>query len=272
MAVRATKKDAAPAEEQVLPPVKDGEMATVLRVEVVGRKTTPPSPYTEGTLINDMRGAAKFLSESQLRARLRGEIEGLGTAATRGEIIQELLTSGLLEKRRGKLYDTPRGRRLVERLGWSLDEAVSRTALLEVQLALVAEGQLSKSEFDADFIRETRAAVAGVAAAVPVPTSPANKPAKGGRTAMSESRRSQPTEPMLKLAKTIAERKGIPLPKDVAESFEACKEFLDSHPKPGPSEKALAFANSIADKKGLSIPEEALKDSKQLSAWIDANK
>lgn len=263
----ASKKDAAP--EQVLPLVKDGDLAKVVRVGLISRKTTPPAEYTEGTLINDMRGAAKFLTDEKLRGKLRGEIEGIGTAATRGEIIQELLASKLIEKRKGKLHDTEKGRLLIDRLGWSLDEAVQRTALLEAKLSLIAQGTLAKSLFDTEFIAETTAAVKTVASFSPVPKSTP----KGGTDTMSDTRRSSPTPKQLAFAQAIATRKGIALPKEALESFDACREFIDQHNTSlPPSEKSMSFAQAIATRKGIGLPDDVKGDQKLLSAWIDANK
>lgn len=93
---------------------------------------------------------------------------------------------------------------------------------------------------------------------------------------MSETapqRRNAPTEKMLQFAERLAERKSIPLPKDIRESFEVCKAFLDEHgAELPPSQKAINWANDIAPKKKILLSAETLADARKLSEWIDANK
>jgi DNA topoisomerase-3 len=93
-----------------------------------------------------------------------------------------------------------------------------------------------------------------------------------------EKRRSGPTDKMLEFAKSIAKRVGASLPDDAKDDFDVCRAFIEEHkdaaqalPAP-PTKKQLDFAKSIADKKGLTIPASTLKNMKELSAWIDANK
>jgi DNA topoisomerase-3 len=87
----------------------------------------------------------------------------------------------------------------------------------------------------------------------------------------NEKRKSAPTEKMVAAAKTAAERHGVPLPENYEADFEVCKAFLDTY-LAKPTAKALGFAEKIAKDKGLTIPDEARINSRDLSAWIDANK
>ena len=61
------------------------------------KETTPPKPYTEGTLIADMASIAKYVKDPETKAILKrkddgkkGEHGGIGTTATRAEIIEKL--------------------------------------------------------------------------------------------------------------------------------------------------------------------------------------
>ncbi len=87
----------------------------------------------------------------------------------------------------------------------------------------------------------------------------------------NEKRKSAPTEKMVAAAKTAAERHGVKLPENYDSDFETCKAFLDTY-LAKPTEKALGYAEKIAKEKGLALPDEARLNSRDLSAWIDANK
>ena len=80
-------------------------------------ETTPPAPYTEGTLITDMASIAKYVKDPEIREILKrkddgkkGEHGGIGTTATRSFIIEGLKTRGYLEERKGKVRATDKAK------------------------------------------------------------------------------------------------------------------------------------------------------------------
>lgn len=80
-------------------------------------ETTPPAPYTEGTLITDMASIAKYVKDPEIREILKrkddgkkGEHGGIGTTATRSSIIEGLKTHGYLEERKGKVRATDKAK------------------------------------------------------------------------------------------------------------------------------------------------------------------
>lgn len=84
---------------------------------VTEKETTPPKPYTEGTLIKDMASIARYVSDPEVREVLkrkddgkRGEHGGIGTTATRSDIIEKLKNRGYLEEKSGKLRATPKAK------------------------------------------------------------------------------------------------------------------------------------------------------------------
>ncbi|MHB1666123.1 hypothetical protein [Thiomonas sp.] len=86
-------------------------------------------------------------------------------------------------------------------------------------------------------------------------------------------RRNAPTDKMLKFVDALAARKGLSVPAEARESYDACKAFLDEHGQIlPPSEKALAWAQDIAKKKSLPLSAETCADARQLSEWIEANR
>lgn len=84
---------------------------------IIERKTAPPKPYTEGTLIADMASIAKYVSDPEIKAILKkkddgkkGEHGGIGTTATRAAIIEKLKERGYLEEKAGKIVSTEKAR------------------------------------------------------------------------------------------------------------------------------------------------------------------
>lgn len=86
---------------QTLPPIADGMNGAVAAVDVKQGKTTPPAFYTEGTLLEDMVSVHKFVKNPEHKARLK-ETSGLGTVATRANIIAELRRRKLIIAGEGK--------------------------------------------------------------------------------------------------------------------------------------------------------------------------
>lgn len=81
------------------------------------KETTPPKPYTEGTLIADMASIAKYVKDPEIREILKrkddgkkGEHGGIGTTATRSSIIENLKSRGYLEERKGKVRATDKAK------------------------------------------------------------------------------------------------------------------------------------------------------------------
>ncbi|HDR9103495.1 hypothetical protein [Paraburkholderia sp. A3RO-2L] len=87
----------------------------------------------------------------------------------------------------------------------------------------------------------------------------------------TEKRKSAPTEKMVAAARSAATRHGVELPAEFENDFDVCKAFLDAYLSK-PTEKAVSFAERIAKDKGLMLPDEVKANSRELSAWIDANK
>jgi len=98
--------------------VEAGEHGAVIdRCEIAEKETAPPKPYTEGTLITDMASIAKYVTDPEIKAVLKqkddgkkGEHGGIGTTATRSDIIEKLKSRGFVAEEKGKLRSTPKGR------------------------------------------------------------------------------------------------------------------------------------------------------------------
>jgi DNA topoisomerase-3 len=262
-----------------LPELDDGEMATLTTVSVRERKTRPPSAYTEGLLLDDMRAAAKFVEgDSELKKVLK-DVSGLGTAATRDSIIEGLKHDKYLEKSGKYLVATPKGLAFIQWLDKIMPELtdVAVTARWEAELSVVAQ-KGGGAAFESRIAETVRKLISTLKAAPPLglPAKPFSSTSKkdSSMTDTNEPRKSTPTDKMLEYAKNIATRVNVRVPDDVMTDFEACKAFIDLHKDAAmrPSDKQLNFANSIAERKGLTVPAEVSANGKELSKWIDENK
>jgi DNA topoisomerase-3 len=128
--------------EQRLPELVDGEPATLTRPRVDAKKTQPPPRYNEGTLVDAMQNAWRFVTDDTLRERLK-EAKGIGTPATRAEIIKGLKRQNLLATDRKLVVPTPAGLQLYELLRAAAAALVdpATTAVWEMRLDDVMVGK-----------------------------------------------------------------------------------------------------------------------------------
>lgn len=94
-----------------------GHALSDIACTITEKETTPPKPYTEGTLIADMASIAKYVRDPEVKAILKakddgkkGEHGGIGTTATRAAILEKLKERGYLEERGGKIRSTEKAR------------------------------------------------------------------------------------------------------------------------------------------------------------------
>jgi len=136
-----------------------GDTFKVLSSVVKQGFTKPPSRYTEGTLLDAMENAGRFIADRELRSSLaRG---GLGTPATRAEIIEKLLSSYYIERNGKTLYPTSRGIGLFELVPEKL-RSPELTARWEQRLARIAEGSEKNTDFSRDIRKTARELTAQV--------------------------------------------------------------------------------------------------------------
>lgn len=134
-------------DSQTLPKLAVGDTVLVQDTETLKRQTKPPPPYTEGTLIQAMKGIAKLVENPKLKAILK-ENAGIGTEATRAAIIETLLARKLLEREGKKKYlrATAKGIALIGMLPNAVKDP-ALTAAWEQALEAVAKGEMSLDEF-----------------------------------------------------------------------------------------------------------------------------
>ena len=147
-------------EEQALPPVNKGDTVTCAHVETVKKKTSPPSRFSEGSLIEAMANVHHFVNEASAKATLK-ENEGIGTEATRANILETLKKRGFIAPSGKSLVSTPLGQEVIDLTPHALRDPVT-TAQWEQRLEAIAQG---KSTLDA-FMKEQSAALPGLMSSI----------------------------------------------------------------------------------------------------------
>lgn len=145
---------------QRLPALSQGAAAAVKEVRVCAGKTSPPARYTEATLLTAMENPASQVEDGRLRDALK-TAGGLGTPATRADIIEKLFNSFYIERRGREIFPTSKGRQLIGIVPPDLKSA-ELTAKWEQQLSLIAEGKAN----DRKFIEEMRGYASSLVQAV----------------------------------------------------------------------------------------------------------
>jgi DNA topoisomerase-3 len=131
--------------------VQPGETAQNERIEVKATQTRPPARYSEATLLTAMEGAGKTIEDEELRAAMAGR--GLGTPATRAQIIENLINEAYLHREGRELIPTAKGFQLMTALrGLNIEELTSPglTGEWEYKLTEIEHGRMTR----ADFMRE----------------------------------------------------------------------------------------------------------------------
>lgn len=126
--------------EQSLPPVTKDMVVPIAKIQVTSGKTKPPARFTEATLLTAMENPVKYMETTDAKARKTlGETGGLGTVATRADIIEKLFHSFLIEKKGNDILLTSKGRQLLELVPEDLKKP-ELTAKWEMELSKIAKG------------------------------------------------------------------------------------------------------------------------------------
>jgi DNA topoisomerase-3 len=138
-------------EGRALPVVNQGDAAHCRDVKAEKKQTSPPSRFTEGTLIEAMANIHRFVTDAAAKSVLK-ENEGIGTEATRAGIIETLKQRGFVTAEKKTLVSTPLGRELIELTPDVLKNPVT-TATWENRLEAIAQGKETLAGFMAEQIR-----------------------------------------------------------------------------------------------------------------------
>ena len=226
---RAAFPEWQPADEkgdggQLLPAMRDGEPARLHEPAVETKETKPPPRYNEGSLIEAMQNAWRFVDDEVLRDRLK-EAKGIGTPATRAEIIGGLKRQDFLVAQGRNIVPTETGLRLFDVLKQADPALVDLgvTAQLECLLDDVVVGK-----------QEMMGAIDAVCdVALRIIGKLTHGPASGGPPLLGPARGGSgerpPTPAMKQFAVVLARQKRIALPAGYGTSGSICRAFLEQH-------------------------------------------
>ncbi|MEN6349302.1 MAG: DNA topoisomerase III [Syntrophomonas sp.] len=137
--------------EQSLSRRQKGEMVQVKNCKTAKHKTQPPPRYNEATLLTAMENCGRLVEDEELRESIKGS--GLGTPATRAEIIEKLIHTSYIERHGKEIIPTSKGIQLISLVPPSL-RSPELTAQWEQRLADIARGKGKKAEFINDIRKD----------------------------------------------------------------------------------------------------------------------
>jgi DNA topoisomerase-3 len=143
-------------DEQRLPPLTVGDEWIVTQAQLRALKTAPPRHFTQGELVQAMKGVARSVSDPQLRKKLK-ETTGIGTEATRAGIITGLIARGYLLKHGRTVRASDIAFALLQVIPRAVADPAT-TAVWEQGLDRIAAGELGLD----DFVRQQSAWVADI--------------------------------------------------------------------------------------------------------------
>lgn len=147
-----------------LPAFEKGQKLTFTKGKRTEGKTKPPVPFTEATLLAAMENPVKYMdSQDKDLARTLGETGGLGTVATRADIIEKLFNSFMMEKKEQYIHLTSKGRQVLQLAPKALTTP-ELTARWEQKLADIAKGAVNPKDFDAEIRSYTKNIVGDIIA------------------------------------------------------------------------------------------------------------
>ncbi|WP_341518642.1 DNA topoisomerase III [Bacillus paramobilis] len=148
--------------EQLLPRIEKGDTLTVKLIMQTSGQTKAPARFNEATLLSAMENPTKYMDtqNKQLADTLKST-GGLGTVATRADIIDKLFNSFLLEKRGKDIHITSKGRQLLDLVPEEL-KSPTLTGEWEQKLEAIAKGKLKKEVFISEMKNYTKEIVAEI--------------------------------------------------------------------------------------------------------------
>lgn len=129
--------------------IKKGSILKVDDIRIKEGETSPPKRYNSGSLILAMENAGQLIEDEELRAQIKGS--GIGTSATRAEILKKLISNGYLSLNKKTQIITPAclGEAVYEVVKCSIPSMLNPklTASWEKGLSMVADGAISGDEY-----------------------------------------------------------------------------------------------------------------------------
>lgn len=141
---RKSSKAGSEQSESVLPRISKGEKYLAKDIKTEEKHTSPPKLYTEDTLLSAMETAGRDIKEEELREAIKGS--GLGTPATRANIIENIINREYIERKGKSLAATEKGIKFISLIDDQIKEPLL-TAEWEYQLFQIEQGLLDENKF-----------------------------------------------------------------------------------------------------------------------------
>ena len=132
--------------EQVIPKISQGDLIKVNKIDLIKGETKAPARFNEGTLLSAMENPQKYVNVNKEAAKTLNETGGLGTVATRADIIEKLFNSFVIEKRGKEIIPTSKGKQLIELVPNELKSPLL-TAKWEKRLDEISKGKQNPDVF-----------------------------------------------------------------------------------------------------------------------------
>jgi DNA topoisomerase III len=132
-------------EKQELPKFNKGDKINAA-LSIKEGKTKPPSRFNEGTLLSAMENPQRYVELSAEAGKTLGETGGIGTVATRADIIEKLYSTFYIEKKGKEIFPTSKGRQVIDLVPEDLKSPLL-TAKWEKELELISKGKEQSSYF-----------------------------------------------------------------------------------------------------------------------------
>ena len=133
----------------VIKKLKKGDVLPVQSLEIKEGETSPPKRYNSGSMILAMENAGQLIEDEELRAQIKSS--GIGTSATRAEILKKLIHISYLDLNKKTQIITPtlQGEMVYEVVNHSIKSLLNPelTASWEKGLNYVAEGSITPEEY-----------------------------------------------------------------------------------------------------------------------------
>lgn len=136
--------------EVTLPNLKEGDSGTIDKIQINEKQTQPPPEYSENLLLKDMTNPARLVKDQEFKKLFRGQV-GLGTQATRAQIIETLIKRNYISRIKKSLVATDKGQTLIRRLkSLTMSKALTspeETAKWEIKLDQISQNKGSFEGF-----------------------------------------------------------------------------------------------------------------------------
>lgn len=141
---------------QTLPDLREGDVTGPAGISLTEGKTKPPAPFNEATLLSAMENPVRYMeSGDRAMAKTLGETGGLGTVATRADIIEKLFSGFMLEKKGKDICLTSKAKQLLRLVPEDLRKP-ELTAQWEMRLSKIAKGEMKRDAFMEDIRTYTK--------------------------------------------------------------------------------------------------------------------